>query len=737
MYGNWWETEIAQQILSKKYFHEGEDFADFVNRVGGIFSEELQSPIGQSLVNADFLPAGRSLYGAGAKGKFKSTMSNCYIMDSPKDNIEDIFEVAKKTARIFSMGGGAGINISKLRPRDAKVNNAAKTSTGAVSFLNIFNSIGEVIGANNRRAALMLGLECTHPDIEEFLTVKQNDTAIQSANLSILFTDEFMTCVEQKKDFELRFKVESTGEVISKTINAYEFFRKFCEAQWDFAEPGALYIDHVRNYNLLSGYPKEEYKIDICNPCAEYTGSAYNACNLGSINLYNMVNQPFTTDATFNIVKFKSAVRLGVKALDEILDYGLDNQPLPENKQAVLDYRAIGLGVFALGDMLVAMGIRYGSQRSLELVDSIMEVMLRTALETSCELAKTKGTFGKYQWEYIKESLLIEQYKDSELYWDIQEFGLRNGSLLSVAPTGSIATMTGLSGGVEPLYAISYDRTTHSLEKEKKNFRVFAKSIDHLLKNKGIDFDDLNEEYVVTSHKINPIDRVKLQATMQKYVDNAISSTVNLNNSATVDDVLNTYITAWNLGCKGLTVFRDGCARTSILGKTEEKTVNYHKLDTIVPIKRNTLKQIQGSTIAGHTACAKNLYTTVNHKDGDIFEVFTAVSQGCKSNISTITRLASLALRSGVKVSDVVHELKANVCPACVVLKQQGKKEISNSCGTCIGEAIEVAYKQLKNTDAIQKETQGLLACPQCKEPTLRSEGKCFNCSACGYSKCE
>lgn len=266
MYRVWWETEIGSQILQKKYFHEGEDFGDFVNRVSSIFSNPISQQMKQSLLDADFLPAGRSLYGAGSKSKFKSTMSNCYIMESPKDNIEDIFETAKKTARIFSLGGGVGINVSKLRPRDAKVYNAAKTSTGAVSFLNIFNSIGEVIGANNRRAALMLGLECTHPDIEEFLTIKQNNTAIQSANLSILFTDEFMKAVENNSEFELKFKVESTGEVITKTIDAQQFFRKFCELQHQWAEPGALFIDKIRNYNILSGYPENEYKIDICNP---------------------------------------------------------------------------------------------------------------------------------------------------------------------------------------------------------------------------------------------------------------------------------------------------------------------------------------------------------------------------------------------------------------------------------------------------------------------------------------
>ena len=737
LYGNWWETEVGSEILKKKYFHDLENLENFLDRVSGVFSTpELQAKVRKAIVDADFFPAGRSLYAAGSKGKFNASMSNCYIMRMPEDNIEDIFEVAKETARIFSMGGGVGINISNLRPNGSKVNNAAKTSTGAVSFMEIFDSVGNVIGANNRRAALIIGLNCSHPDIEEFLDVKKNNDKIQSANISILFDDEFMECVKKNEFYDLVFIVKSTGEIIKKTIAARDFFMKFCEAQYDWAEPGALFIDRVRKYNLLSGYPEEDYRIDICNPCAEYTGSAYNACNLGSINLYNMVKQPFTQDASFDVVKFKSAVKLGVTALDEILDYGYESQPLDANRRAIDDYRAIGLGIFGLADMLIAMGIRYGSQESIDLLETISEVMLRTALETSCGLAETKGAFGKYNWDYLKKSPLIQQYEGSELWFDIQEFGLRNASLLSIAPTGSISTMCGISGGLEPLFALSYERTTHALEKTGRKFKVYPKSIEHLMERYGFEDNDiyiLDEfPYVIASHDILPIERVKLQATIQGYVDNAISSTVNLKHDATVQDVFDTYVAAWESGCKGLTVFRDGCKRNAILTtSTAKPEPSIKKLNSISPIKRGNIKRINGSTIVGHTACSPKLYTTVNVKDGDVFEVFTNVTNGCKSNISSITKLISLALRSGIKVDEVIHELKSSVCPACSVLKQQGKENISSSCGACIGEAIELVYG---NT---QEGTNGLLACPSCGELTLRPEGKCFNCSNCGYSKCD
>lgn len=463
-------------------------------------------------------------------------------------------------------------------------------------------------------------------------------------------------------------------------------------------------------------------------------------CNLGSINLYNMVKNPFTKDAAIDWLKFEQTVQLGIKALDEILDYGLGMQPLPENKQAVIDWRAIGLGLFGVADALIALGIRYGSDESIAVIENVMNRMFESALLTSAFLAKDKGTFKRYNWEYVKESPLLKMLEGTWIYNKVKQYGLRNGSLLSIAPTGSIATMCGLSGGVEPLYAISYERTTHALEKQKKNFKVYAKSVEHLLKTvpETVLYEEqwIKQEYpfIVTSHDINPLDRIKVQAAMQQYVDNAISSTVNLKNESTVDDVYQTYMTAWKSGCKGITIFRDGCARTSILGKEtkeEPKETSSVKFNSVSPIKRGNLKRINGSTMVGHTACVKNLYTTVNTKDDNVFEVFTNVSSGCKSNINTITRLVSLALRSGVKVEEVIHELKANVCPACSVLKQQGKTEVSGSCGTCIAEAIEEVYQMKESVEST------LAKCPECGKNGLVPTGKCVSCSNCGYSKCD
>lgn len=743
MYGKWWESEVGSQVISKKYFHEGEDFNDFASRVSGIFNDEsTQTAMKSAIESADYFLAGRSLYALGCKGKFRASTSNCYILPSPEDNIESIFDIAGKMARIFAAGGGCGVNLSNLRPSGALTRNAAKSSTGAVSFMNIFDSVGGVIGANNRRAALIIGLNCDHPDIEEFLDVKRNNTAIQSANISILFTDEFMEAVEANEDYELKFSVAATGEVISKTINARGFFMKFCEAQWDWCEPGALFIDTVRESNLMSGYPRDQYNIEICNPCAEYTGVEYNACNLASINLYNIVESPFTAEAKIDYAKFTELIELGVCTLDEVLDYGYDLQPLQGNKDAVTDYRAIGLGIFGLADMLVALGIRYGSQESLTIIDEIMDHMQVTAITESAMLAKEKGSFAKYNYELIAKSKMFQSLPE-ELQRLIEANGLRNNSVLSIAPTGSLATMCGMSSGIEPYYQISYERTTHSLEKEGKFFKVFAKAVEGLLLNNRYNPDNFkNSEiktlypWIVDAYDITPAERIAVQATMQKYVDNAISSTLNMKESTTVQEVFDAYLDAWRSGCKGLTIFRENCKRTAILSKPKEPKV-ISKFNSITPVKRKNLGKVSGSTIVKHTACSPNMYVTVNTQDGNVLEVFTNTSTGCQSNINTITRMASLALRSGVKVEEVTKELRSNTCSACTVVKSKGTKNISVSCGAAIAESIEEIYKGINVVDELIADCVEYLACPECNAVTLLASAKCPTCSNCGYSKCD
>lgn len=579
---HWYDNEISRGILAAKYYHEGETMPQqFIDRVSSIFKGDFRERMKKYITDGDFSPAGRTLYAAGSRGKFKVSMSNCYILPSPEDNLESIFHSNYEIARIFSYGGGIGINISNLRPAGSRVHNVARTSTGAVSFMKIFNTTGEVISQNGRRGAQMVGLNCSHPDIYEFIHIKQNEEKLSSMNISILFTDEFMEAVRDDKEYTLRFHVESTGENIERTIRARDFFREFCETQWDWGDPGALFSDRLNDYHLLAGY--DEYQIEITNPCGEFGGNAYNACNLGSINLYNMIDDKFGNAPSLNEEKFKQAVYDGIIALDEIVSYGYETQPLDENRTCIDDWRSLGLGLFGVADALVAMKLAYGSREASAFMENVMKIMLLSALRSSCDRAKMKGTFGQYRREATEKSPIIQMVKelDGGLYEDIRTYGLRNGTLLAIAPTGTISLLMGsFSGGCEPLYKISYERSTHKMEEVNGSFRVYAHSVKDLLRYHHLPLtltdDEIREKFpwVIESHDISFMDRVAMQAVMQKYVDNSISSTVNLKNDATPEDIYDIYLAAWESGCKGITVFRDGCRRGNILGvaaKEEEK----------------------------------------------------------------------------------------------------------------------------------------------------------------------
>lgn len=579
---HWYDNEISRGILEAKYYHEGETTPQqFIDRVSSVFKGDFRERMKKYITDGDFSPAGRTLYAAGSRGKFKVSMSNCYILPSPEDNLESIFHSNYEIARIFSYGGGIGINISNLRPAGSRVHNVARTSTGAVSFMKIFNTTGEVISQNGRRGAQMVGLNCSHPDIYEFLHIKQNEEKLSSMNISILFTDEFMEAVRDDKEYTLRFHVESTGENIERTIRARDFFREFCETQWDWGDPGALFSDRLNDYHLLAGY--DEYQIEITNPCGEFGGNAYNACNLGSINLYNMIDDKFGNVPSLNEEKFKQAVYDGIIALDEIVSYGYETQPLDENRTCIDDWRSLGLGLFGVADALVAMKLAYGSREASAFMENVMKIMLLSALRSSCDRAKMKGTFGRYRREATEKSPIIQMVKelDGGLYEDIRTYGLRNGTLLAIAPTGTISLLMGsFSGGCEPLYKISYERSTHKMEEVNGSFRVYAHSVKDLLRYRHLPLtltdDEIREKFpwVIESHDVSFMDRVAMQAVMQKYVDNSISSTVNLKNDATPEDIYDIYLAAWESGCKGITVFRDGCRRGNILGvaaKKEEK----------------------------------------------------------------------------------------------------------------------------------------------------------------------
>lgn len=723
----WAKDEVAYNVFRAKYAKDDmESPAMFCQRVAGICDESIRDKVECLLASGTFFFGGRTMYLAGRKNEINAAGSNCYVVPIEDDTIEAIYEANKHMARIFSKGGGVGTDISILRPRNAKVNNAAKSSTGAVSFLDLFNETGNVISQHGRRGATMVSIDCSHPDIEELLDTKMKGDRLQSMNVSIKFTDEFMTAVDCDKPYTLKFDVKSTGEHIEKTIKAREFFKKFCECQWNWGDPGALFIDEFNDYNLLSGY--DNFHILTTNPCAELPLGAWGSCNLGSINLAKFVDMK---DGKFCLGSFIDTVHVAVRALNDALDYSYDKQPYEENRKYIRDWRPIGLGVFGYADMLVELGLEYGSDKALAFTRKLFHCLANEAVKASALLCKDYfNTFGEYDYDKTADSKFFQSL-DDDTKKCVKEHGLLNGQLISIAPTGSISLLAGrYTGGCEPIYKLYYERTTHKLEEQGKTFRVFSHSIENLLVRNELPMDTSAEDikkmfpYVVESHDVEPIRRILTQATMQKYVDNSISSTVNLPESATPDDIFAIYDAAWQVGCKGITVFRDNCARGNILGlsKKEEKPTILH--DSLKPERRGDIGTLVGKTYTQVMGDGTKLYITVNWKDDKLFEIFVN-SERHKDEVDGITRLISLSMRCGVSIDAIIKQLfKLN----------------ADSVGFAVGMTLNDAYTLDSHEPIVQEveveDRPREMECPECHSKNVKLSGHCWQCDSCGASGC-
>ena len=780
------ENQIGIDIWEKKYRYNNESFDEWVDRVSG-GDEDVK----ELILSKKFLFAGRILSNRGTqKDGRKVTYSNCYVIPPPEDSLESIFDCAKSLARTFSYGGGCGIDISKLSPKGAHINNAAKETSGAISFMDLYSLTTELIGQNGRRGALMISISCDHPDIEDFITIKSDLDKITKANLSIRVTNEFMRAVENDSTYTLSFTREETGEEIKKTIKARELFDKFCYMNWDYGEPAFLFWDRVKSYNLLSEDDAFEYA--GVNPCAEEPLPSGGSCLLGSLNLAAFV-ETINGQPQFNMDEFRKAVVIAVYGLNDVLDEGLPLHPLEVQRNSVRDWRQIGLGIMGLADMLIKLGVTYGSEESLVICDDIGWNLANEALSTSMTIAKNKGEYPMFSdkvWEsdFYKRHIGISA-------------PLRNSQLLTIAPTGTLSTMLGISGGVEPIFANYYTRRTESLHGEEKEYKIFTPIAWEYLQEHGYGEDETKlPSYFITSAEIPYRNRIDMQATWQKHIDASISSTVNLPNSATIDDVKDLYMYAWKQGLKGITVFRDGCKRLGIL-TTDNKESNesndaLNELDTL---RRGDIINVDDDLV-GYKRKIVNGCGDFSEQiffddfTGEPLENFIAMGDGggCARNLEAISRLISLALRSGIPVSEVIKQLKkVHSCPAYRARKiQKGDTSIGTSCPSAIGYAIEELCNKINDRlfDGVESEDDLLWddsdhnmmieswyedsksevedletqkskfvippmteedrfkprplpsitnpTCPECGEP-LVFEGGCNICKACGWSKCD
>lgn len=580
----WAMTELQSAIWTKKYSFKGEEkFPEWLNRI-----TNHNKKIRRRVVSKQFLYGGRILSNRGLPDKgIKVTYSNCYVLAPPSDSIweegkdDTIWATSGKMAKTYAYGGGVGISIRNLRPRGADVHNNARTTTGAVSFMPLYSLTTETIGQEGRRGALMISIPSRHPDLLEFINVKTENGAITGANISIEIDDKFMKAAEYGWDYLLNFVVEDTGQNISKWVNAREVYEKIIANNLDWAEPGMLFWDTIERYHLMSHHPK--FKYVGTNPCAEEPLPAGGSCLLGSINLSEFVRKPFTEFAYFDMEDFKQAVVDGVTALNEVLDEGLDLHPLEEQRRSVRELRQIGLGVMGIADMLVMMGITYGSPISLSICDEIADKMANAAMQQSAVIASLQGTFDWYDWNCIKESEYFKTVANEETREMVKKYGLRNSQILCIAPTGSLSTMLGISGGIEPFFSLSYNRTTKSLHGEDVTYKVEEPIVEKYRTATG-NFDGDLPDYFVTAMTLNWKDRINMQSVWQKYIDASISSTINLPEDTKLDEAMDLYMYAWKKGLKGATIFRDKCKRAGIL-TLDEPTVEESTESTVEEVR--------------------------------------------------------------------------------------------------------------------------------------------------------
>lgn len=1026
-----------------------------------------------------FLFGGRILANRGLSNEGrKITYSNCYVISPPEDEIESIFECAKKLARTYSYGGGCGIDISKLAPKGSAIRNAAKTTSGAVSFMDLYSMVTGLIGQEGRRGALMLSMSCDHPDIEDFISIKNDLDKVTYANISVRITDEFMKAVKNDDDYILSFTREATGEVITKKVKARDLYRKFCENNWNNAEPGMLFWNRITDWNLLSN--TEEFEFAGTNPCvsgdtliltdhgyltieqlvgkevniwngyqyskvipkvtghnqpmksilfsdgsklrctnyhkfilnnsdrieaeklkvgdklskfsfpvidgskrinkkiaytqgffmgdgsmetnrdrlsiklygekrglidyiehvssvycpsfdgdfltlpftpntynkqfvpdAEYdistrlnwlsglidsdgtlqsndggisisstnrellssvkymlntlgcngtiskvrnegyrklpennnTGSLKNYfCNtsyrivISSTNVKKLIdlglnlhrvpmianpnrdasrfvavvsieddgicdtvycfNEPINHSGIFNGIMtaqcaeeplpaggscllgsmnlaeyvegkqfdcgaFNEDVKTAIVALNEVLDEGLYLHPLQEQIESVSKWRQTGLGIMGLADMLIKMEIPYGSQESIDVSENIVKLMANSALRASAILAKESGAYPGYNSNDVLSTEYLKTIATPDTVGMIHNNGLRNSQLLTIAPTGTLSTMIGVSGGLEPIFANSYTRTTKSLHNQDVNYKVYTPIVKCYMEENNISDDCELPDWFVTASTIKYEDRIKMQGVWQKYIDASISSTVNLPKETTIEDVEKLYMEAWENGLKGITIFRNDCRRVAILNTpSEEKEENHEPVRAEIP--RGVIIEADDNVVGLKrkltTGCG-SLHCTAffDPVSGELMETYLSKGStgGCNQFMIGLSRTISLLARSGVDIDSITDQLNScGTCPSYAV-RSATKKDVSKGscCPAAIGIALKDMYGEMQSkisydediyykdaTECVEsskvKHEVILEKCPQCGENTLAFESGCNSCKSCGYSKC-
>ena len=702
-----------------------------------------------------FVPGGRIMHGAGRED-IKTTLNNCYVVAVREDSIKAIYDTIINEALTYKYGGGCGHDLSALRPAGDAINGTGGESCGPTGFMNLFSENTNTIAQHGRRGANMQTLRIDHPDIEKFIEIKTgNVDMVKYSNISVLLTHDFMDAVDNDKEFDLTY-----NNKVYKTIKARTLWNRIIEHAHASAEPGLLFWDTMKDYH------NAEYCSPLVstNPCAEQPLPDGGCCNLGAVNLERFVDE----NGNFMIDEFKETVAIGTRFLDNVVDYNINRHALENQKQNATNDRRVGLGILGLGDMLVRMSIKYDSEDALQTVDQIMKIFRDITYETSVELAQEKGSFPNFDWKGYSKSKFIKNLPKS-IRDKISANGIRNSTLTTVAPTGSGAIVSRVTSGVEPIFATSYKRRVKKNDNYGRSFDEYK--VIHPVINQLFGGDEDLPDYVVTSHNIDPYFRVKMQSVIQKYIDSSISSTVNLSENITVDTIADIYMKAYKTGLKGITVYREG-SREGILitdkPKEEAAPDKTQKIETVAAVESEATQTQTAVTKAprsrpvltsGATRRIRtgegSLYITINEDENGLCEIFTTIGKAggnAAAQSEAISRLISLALRSGIDPYAIVKQLKGISGPNPTW--EDGKLILSTP--DAIGKALDDYLKHRESNDPNEQHLQFTMAssresnnkdvadftlknlstCPDCGS-TLQHQSGCVTCRSCGFSKCD
>jgi len=727
-------SKNALTVLEKRYLKRDKDgkpletAADMFRRVAVTIAAAdknydrkadvalLSDKFFQSMADFEFLPNSPTLMNAGRE---LGQLSACFVLPVG-DSMEEIFDAVKYTALIHKSGGGTGFSFSRLRPANDVVMSTTGISSGPLSFMRVFDIATETIKqGGTRRGANMGILRVDHPDIMDFIMCKDDQKHLNNFNISVGITEAFMEAVERDSDYDL---VNPRNGGVTGRHNARKVFNRIVRQAWQNGEPGIIFLDRLNRDNPTPHVGE----IESTNPCGEQPLLPCESCNLGSINLGKMVK-----NGEIDWGRLREVVKLSVHFLDNVIE--LNNYPLPQIREMTLANRKIGLGVMGWADMLILLGLPYNSPEAILLGEKVMRFINEEGHAASRELAKNRGPFPNF---------------NGSIY-DRPGLGpIRNATVTTIAPTGTISIIAGASSGVEPLFAVSFIRQVMDknilvdvnpiFEEIAKDRGFYSEALMQRIAEHGTiqDIPEIPEDVravFVTAHDITPQVHIEMQAAFQRFTDNAVSKTVNFPNSATIEDVETVYRLAYKLGCKGVTIYRDGSRDEQVLstGKKEEKTAPHVEERKVV--KRERPKALQGWTYQMQTGCGP-IYITINEDKAGLFELFTTMGKagGCAaSQCEAIGRMVSLAWRSGVQARQVIRQLLGISCHSPSGF---GDNKVL-SCSDAVAKAIQTHMLTKGYDTGMDAQALERGACPDCGG-IVEHEGGCAVCRVCGYSEC-